>query len=129
MATNSHISVNIVDPVVAVDTLVWTRKHVYVDLSDTEGLTVTLTLTDLSVMDFCAEILRGAGVKSFAFNDVPSVTAEFYDEYESDYGYYDASNLYNDGHDFGLYLDDDDDESEADEPVDQYGYSLYDYSF
>jgi hypothetical protein len=126
MATSTYISVNMVDPVVSVDTLVWVEKHVYIDLTSDSDIAVTLTLTDVSVTDFVAEILRGAGVKQFAFNDVPSVTAEYYDGYgpTSEDEYFSEYDLYNIDGDFGLHDDDD----ELDEPVDQYGYSLYDYS-
>lgn len=115
----SHISVNITDPDVSVDTLIWTQKHVYVDLSDPNtGLVVTLNLTDLSVVDFCALVLRGAGVKSFAFNDVPTVTAEYYGDDEDEY----FADPYGSVHDFVW----EDEEDQVDE-VDEYGYSYLTY--
>lgn len=126
--TETYVNVSITDPDVVVDTLVWTQRHTYIDLSSDSNTTVTVTLTDLSVTDFCAAILRGAGVKHFSFADIPSYSAEFY---ESDHDEYDDDE---DEMSYEEWLEhlgmvppayDEDDVIDLDDPVDEYGYLSY----
>lgn len=130
MAADSHVSVSITDPDVFVDTLVWTQKHTYIDLATAGDVSVTVTLTDMSVTDFVVAILQGAGIKHFSFADIPSVSAEYYDEDRYEYGPAEED----DEMSYEEWLEhlgvvppayDEDDVIDLDDPVDEYGYLSY----
>lgn len=110
-------TVTITDPdIIHADKIVWTKETTYIDLgsSNSGNVHVSVVLSDSSLLDFVTSILRAANVKHFAFNELPSTVIEFYGDDEDELYSSTGTDYY--------------DVSDYDEPVDEYGYSMYSWA-